>query len=281
MVVGAFPIAKLSVLLIKQISKPIANMCKERAKNSPFFRTYVCMPPAQFYNWCEVKAKMWILNLGRPVNIPVLSQEMAIELGANLLGESVIFIIGAGLLIVEYNRQANKEAAKEAKKAEEMNHITSTITDLYFTVQQQQTQLREMERIIYSISGQKPTTPAPVIKEPKLPNPKEPSDEPSKPATKQTSQPVAASPATPQNLNNPSSQDPKPSATMMPYPNKGIILQSLNYIQMDAFSSIFNNKYNQKVYDDTDNKSSTNQRRNPAIVSEALHNIENNFRSLF
>lgn len=56
------------------------------------------------YNWCEVKAKMWILNLGKPVNIPVLSQEMAIELGANLLGESVIFVIGAGLLIVEYNR---------------------------------------------------------------------------------------------------------------------------------------------------------------------------------
>lgn len=56
------------------------------------------------YNWCEVKAKMWILNLGKPVNIPVLSQEMAIELGANLLGETVIFVIGAGLLIVEYNR---------------------------------------------------------------------------------------------------------------------------------------------------------------------------------
>lgn len=47
MVVGAFPIAKLSVLLVKQISKPIANACKERAKNNPFFRTYVCMPPAQ------------------------------------------------------------------------------------------------------------------------------------------------------------------------------------------------------------------------------------------
>lgn len=47
MVVGAFPIAKLGALLIKQISKPIANACKERAKHNPFFRTYVCMPPAQ------------------------------------------------------------------------------------------------------------------------------------------------------------------------------------------------------------------------------------------
>lgn len=32
-----------------------------------------------------------------------------------------------------------------------MRHITTTITDLYFTVQQQQTQLKEMERMIYSL----------------------------------------------------------------------------------------------------------------------------------
>lgn len=47
MVVGAFPAAKLGVLAIKQIAKPIANLLKQRAKNSPWFRTYVCMPPAQ------------------------------------------------------------------------------------------------------------------------------------------------------------------------------------------------------------------------------------------
>lgn len=47
MVVGAFPAAKLAALLLKQISKPIANVIKEKAKSSPVFRTYVCMPPAQ------------------------------------------------------------------------------------------------------------------------------------------------------------------------------------------------------------------------------------------
>lgn len=56
------------------------------------------------YNWCEVKAKMWILNLGKPVNIPVLSQEMAIDLGANLLGETLIFTVAATILLFEYNR---------------------------------------------------------------------------------------------------------------------------------------------------------------------------------
>lgn len=47
MVIGAFPAAKLGALLLKQISKPIANYIKHHAKTSPLFRTYVCMPPAQ------------------------------------------------------------------------------------------------------------------------------------------------------------------------------------------------------------------------------------------
>lgn len=47
MAVGALPIFKLAILAVKQLSKPIANIIKERAKQSPFFRQYICMPPAQ------------------------------------------------------------------------------------------------------------------------------------------------------------------------------------------------------------------------------------------
>lgn len=47
---------------------------------------------------------MWALNLGKPVTVPQLNEAMAIELGANLLGEVIIFTIGAGLLIFEYVR---------------------------------------------------------------------------------------------------------------------------------------------------------------------------------
>ncbi|XP_073944699.1 optic atrophy 3 protein homolog [Choristoneura fumiferana] len=263
MVIGAFPIAKLSVLLIKQISKPIANACKERAKKHPFFRTYVCMPPAQFYNWCEVKAKMWILNLGRPVNIPVLSQEMAIELGANLLGESVIFFIGAGLLIIEYNRQSKKETAKEEKRIAELSHITSTITDLYFTVQQQQTQLREMERIIHSVS------------EYYL----------SKNWASGPNGPSGGAPAVPPVQTKPKncSQSIRHDGhvTPTPYPDKGIILQSLNYIQMDVFCSVFPHSKTEEHDTKSEEKLKINQKRENAVLSEALYNIENNFRSLF
>lgn len=62
--VAAFPIAKLGVLFLKQLSKPIANYAKERAKTHPFFRKYICMPPAQ----CKYKpfcfAEQSLLPLG-------------------------------------------------------------------------------------------------------------------------------------------------------------------------------------------------------------------------
>lgn len=72
-----------------------------------------------------------MLNLGKPVKIPELNETQAIELGANLLGETIIYSIGkcfvltirfpqqildrlnvcfyltgAGLLIFEYKRYA-------------------------------------------------------------------------------------------------------------------------------------------------------------------------------
>ncbi|XP_019874838.1 putative OPA3-like protein CG13603 isoform X1 [Aethina tumida] len=146
MVVGAFPAAKLGALLLKQISKPIATVVKNQAKQRPFFRKYVCMPPAQFYNWCEVRAKMWMMNLGKPVNIPVLNEAMAIELGSNLLGEGIIFIIAAGIVLYEYNRSANKEEAKESAKRAEIQALNNAIRDLFLQTEEQGAHIRELTR---------------------------------------------------------------------------------------------------------------------------------------
>lgn len=85
---------------------------------------------------------------------------------------------------------------------------------------------------------------------------------------------------TPKNL---SYELDKCNKTATPYPNNGIILQSLNYIQMDVFSSLFpNDSYKEtKSTDEKHERPATNLKREPAVVSEALYNIENNFRSLF
>ncbi|KAB0803387.1 hypothetical protein PPYR_00357 [Photinus pyralis] len=149
MVIGAFPAAKLGALLIKQISKPLANFIIHRAKESPFFRNYICMPPAQFYNWCEVKTKMWILNLGKPVSVPVLSEAMAIELGANLLGEGIIFSIAASILIFEWRRSSRKEALIEENKQNDLDDLKGQVQELFLQLQEQQVLIKELTRLYY------------------------------------------------------------------------------------------------------------------------------------
>ncbi|XP_055313069.1 putative OPA3-like protein CG13603 [Sitodiplosis mosellana] len=155
MVVGAFPAVKLAVLAFKQLSKPIANVMKERAKSHPFFRKYICMPPAQFYNWMEVKTRMWVLNLGKPVKIPELNETQAIELGANLLGETIIYSIGAGLLIFEYKRQSAKEYAREDQILEEKRELQWTLQELALNIERQDAQIRHLQRTVAELESRK------------------------------------------------------------------------------------------------------------------------------
>lgn len=145
---GAFPAAKLGALLLRQVSKPIANFVKERAKQSPVFRSYVCMPPAQLYNWCEVKMKMYFMNLGTAGKVKPLSETMAIELGSNLLGEGIIFVVAAALLLLEYNRQVRKEQAKEEIRLQETEDLNNIIRDLNLMTEQHSAELRRLTYLV-------------------------------------------------------------------------------------------------------------------------------------
>ena len=184
MVAGAFPIIKLGTLAFRQIAKPLANVIKNRAKESPFFRTYICMPPAQTYHWLEVNVKMKLLGmsfililkpitpnpseqtsdcmltlliyyliqgLGKPSSVQKLNEQMAIELGAEMLGEFIIFSAAVITLGLEYTRQARKGAAEAQALEERWNGVESRIEELEFLVDKQSTEIRELTRIVYTI----------------------------------------------------------------------------------------------------------------------------------
>lgn len=56
------------------------------------------------FHWCEVTLKMMLLNLGRPIKVEPLNEAVAIELGAELLGELIVFSVAAAGLIFETKR---------------------------------------------------------------------------------------------------------------------------------------------------------------------------------
>lgn len=118
--------------------------------------------------------KMWVLNLGRPVDIPKLNEAMAIELGANLLGEGIIFTIAAALLYAEYARGVRKEAAKEEARLKEMSDLQGALRELYFLTEKQDAQIRELMREVYNLEA-KLSKVRPFVPVPKSPPPPSPS----------------------------------------------------------------------------------------------------------
>ena len=122
------------------------------------------------YHKCEVKLKMWVMNLGKAVEIPKLNEAMAIELGATLLGESIIFTCGAVLVVAEVVRRNNKEAALEQARRDEIQVIVDRLRDLEIESSRQDAQLREINRLCLSLHGKNSAEKVPSIRNPSSTN---------------------------------------------------------------------------------------------------------------
>lgn len=96
---------------------------------------------------------MWFLNLGKPVNVPPMNEAMAIDLGANLLGEGILFVIAAVLLIFEYSRQSANNERKEKAQKQEMEDLKYIIKDMAMNQEKQTAQIRELFRNVYDIDS--------------------------------------------------------------------------------------------------------------------------------
>uniref|UniRef100_A0A0B8RQU5 Optic atrophy 3 protein-like protein n=1 Tax=Philothamnus irregularis TaxID=1899461 RepID=A0A0B8RQU5_9SAUR len=151
MVAGAFPIAKLLYLGVRQLSKPLAARIKDGARASPFFRQYICGPPAQLYHWVEMRAKMRIMGF-RGAAIKPLNEEAAAELGAELLGEAIVFGVGGLCIFLEYSRQSSNTKKKEEELNCTLLGLQEQVTELSLTLETLDARLREMNRVLVEVS---------------------------------------------------------------------------------------------------------------------------------
>jgi len=98
-----------------------------------------------------VKLRRWSSNTGQPIQIKKVSEQEAIELGANMFGEAIIFVVASVILVAEYARQKEKEAAKEKAGVDVLVNLQLQISEL-------QNGLKEMNLLISSL--QTPKEPA-------------------------------------------------------------------------------------------------------------------------
>ena len=79
---------------------------------------------------------------------------MAVDLGAEMVGEFSVFLIGAAVLYLEYWRQTRK-AEKEQKEEENyLKSLSDNITNLNILVEKQDAQLREVTRHVINLQNQ-------------------------------------------------------------------------------------------------------------------------------
>lgn len=97
-----------------------------------------------------MRTKMRIMGF-RGSTIKPLNEDLAAELGAELLGEAIIFFIGGGCMLLEYSRQSTNSRRKEEELNATITGLQTQIAELELTTETIDAQLRELNRQLVSI----------------------------------------------------------------------------------------------------------------------------------
>lgn len=97
------------------------------------------------YHWIEMRTKMRIMGFRGSIIKP-LNEDAAAELGAELLGEAVIFFVGGGCMLLEYSRQAANSRRKEEELNETITSLQTQLAEVTLTTETLDARLREVNR---------------------------------------------------------------------------------------------------------------------------------------
>jgi hypothetical protein len=109
-------IVKVSFLFLKTAAKQVAKTLKSYAERpeSKLLHQF-CLRTGQLYNRVHIDAAVRAEGLTCK-NIKALQDKEAMKAGTEFLGESFIFMIGAGIYYVEHLRSTQKKESADRKK---------------------------------------------------------------------------------------------------------------------------------------------------------------------
>ncbi|EPZ32121.1 Optic atrophy 3-like domain-containing protein [Rozella allomycis CSF55] len=131
----SIPLVKLGYLFLRTISKPIASFMKSEAKRRPAFRS-ACIQVAESYHQMEARMRSKLHDKA-PERIRPLDEERAINVGANFIGEFIIFSVAGLVVVLESTR--NKGKVRDRKEfvdesietlESQMNRLQAEISEL-------------------------------------------------------------------------------------------------------------------------------------------------------
>ena len=149
--VAGLPLFKLASLAVKQAAKPVANVIKRGAKESEIFKKYLCYYPGQVYHRLEFRVRMRLMGHKGKIEVEPLRENAAVDLGAEMLGEVVVFSIGVAVLYAEYRRQKRGETREEDKQQENFRNLQSRVEELGLCLDKQNKETQRLNEIVRDI----------------------------------------------------------------------------------------------------------------------------------
>lgn len=127
---AAIPLGKILYMALKQVSRPISRRMIALSRKSNFFKNYICLPPANAYNWLVTMVRVRFMGSQTKIKVLPLNEDKAIQLGSELMGELIVFIMSACILLAEYKRQSRSAQTKEKEQNRRIESLREEITAL-------------------------------------------------------------------------------------------------------------------------------------------------------
>jgi hypothetical protein len=106
------PMIKFGGLVVRTLTKPLANAVKARSKTHPTLKSFCHLIGQKQHDWLY-RFHMSYRGIGN-YTVKPLPKDQAIENGANVIGELILFSVALGVASFEYTRSANSSKIKEA-----------------------------------------------------------------------------------------------------------------------------------------------------------------------
>ena len=119
----------------------------------PVLKTFIAVSDVLFagYQQYDVNARLKLKGMGKSTAVQKMTPEQAADIGADIVGELIVYSILALLVVSEYYYYARAAELKEQDRKEEWNRLARKMDDLIFTTEKQDTEIKELRRIIFDI----------------------------------------------------------------------------------------------------------------------------------